>query len=518
MEGRPNSSDAQRVDTALSAQRLSVSFDGNKVLDAASLEVKRGSIHALLGQNGSGKSTLLKVLSGVYTPDPGAFLTIGGKQVSLPSSPDEIRRHGLAIVHQDLGLIPDMTVLENIRLRLFQTSWPWRISWRRERRLVEDAFERYGVSIPVSERVENLSTASRTVVAIVRALEEMGPTDQRNVLVLDEPTPHLTPDEVSWLFGLVKSIAGLGLGVILVTHRLEEVFEIGDEVTVLRDGKVALTSPVSALDPASLVGAVLGHTLSTFARPVESITTGDSAITLDYTRPSAKSFSVSAKKGEVLGITGLIGMGWEQIPYVLFGSSSHKTGTVTVEGKVVPLHQWTPKRAMDAGIALIPRDRSIQGSLPDFTLAENLTLVTLGQYFRNGLLHPRAERARSREVIDDFDVRPNNPSLQFRYLSGGNQQKAIVAKWWERTPRIILLDEPTQGIDIGARANIYQLIVQAAADGATVIITSVEYDELAKICDRVIVFLDGAPSVELAGDDVNAGAIAQACLHQNREN
>lgn len=496
----------------LELRDATVAFDGNTVLDGASLTVRNRTVHGLVGQNGSGKSTLLKVLSGVYAVATGATLTIGGRSVALPTTPDRVRRHGLAIVPQDLGLAPDLSVLESIRLRLFRTGWGGRISWKRERALARAALDRYGVRIPLDVKIRELSNASRTVVAVLRALEEMDSADERNVLVLDEPTPHLTPDEVRWLFGIVRTVADEGTGVILVTHRLEEVFDVCDDFTVLRDGRVVLTGPVADVERGSLTRALLGYELEatkTATRPIGIAEVA--AIRLEGSNGTV----IEIRRGEVLGVTGLIGSGWERVPYRVFGADFDADGQIVVGGVATPLRNWTPRRAMEAGLALIPRDRPVQGAVTDFTLVENLTLLTLGRYFRAGWLRTSAARRRSQELIAEFDIRPGNPDMQFRFLSGGNQQKAILAKWWERSPTVILLDEPTQGIDVGARAKIYQLLTAAAESGAAVLVASVEYDELAKICHRVVVYVAGSPRVELTGDQVTQEAIVHACYSED---
>lgn len=499
---------------ALRARALTVAFNGNRVLDSASLDVQPGTVHALLGQNGSGKSTLLKVLSGVYSPEPGGTLAIGGINVPLPTSPDQVRGHGLAIVHQDLGLAADLTVLENIRLRLFRTGAAWSISWRQERRLAAEALARYGVDIPVDRKVSEISPAERTVVAVVRALEEMSSAGRKNVLILDEPTPHLTRDEAVWLFQMVRTVAAEGTGVILVTHRLEEVFEVGDEVTVLRDGQVALTYPVQGLGQRDLTHAVLGRELTTFQRSDDAAALAGqqpAAAALHAQPPDCDPWKLEIRAGEILGVTGLIGSGWEPVPYVFFGADRNLPCTVDIGGTVTAIQRWTPRRAIAADIALIPRDRPTLGALNEFSLTENLTLLELGSYFRAGLLRPGEERHRAAELAAEFDIRPGDPDMQFRLLSGGNQQKALLAKWWQRHPKLILLDEPTQGIDVGARARVYELILAAANAGAAILIASVEYEELAKICTRVVVFRDGVPSVTLESDEVTQDAIAQAC-------
>lgn len=499
----------------LSARGFSKTFSGRTVLRDLDVDVYPGEIHGLLGQNGSGKSTFIKILAGYHSPDDGASLTIADKPVSLPLDPRTPHLLGLSFVHQDLGLVPEMTVLENLRVGSYETGFGWRIRWRRERQYVRDALRQFGLGhVSPDVEVRTLRDVERAMVAIVRALERLkGLT--RGVLVLDEPTAYLPRDGVERLFHAVRSAAAAGFGVLFVTHRLEEVRAVTNRVTILRDGLQVEAADTAALSERDLIERILGRALGELY-PTPHQMRGDVALTARNVRGSVvRSFSIDLNRGEIVGLTGLLGMGQEQVPHLLFGSQ-RATGEVRVGTRTVDLRRMTPHRAIDSGIALLPANRLRDGAAQEATVTENVTLPLLSTYFKGGVLRHRRERREVAAQLRQFQVVPPEPTRVFAKLSGGNQQKALLAKWFATRPQIFLLHEPTQGVDIGAKKQIFADIRDLAQAGGAVIIASVEYEDLAHLCDRVLVFRDGAVVAELRDDDLTEHRIVEQCFASER--
>jgi ribose transport system ATP-binding protein len=502
--------------TVLSARNVSKTFSGRTVLRSLDLDVRRGEVHGLLGQNGSGKSTFIKILAGYHAPDDGATLAVAGQPVALPLDPSEPHVLGLAFVHQDLGLVPEMTVLENLRVGSFETGFGWRIRWRRERQHVREALARFGLE-HVSPRAEigTLRDVERAMVAIVRALERVR-GHPGGLLVLDEPTAYLPRDGVERLFHAVRTAAAAGHGVLFVTHRLEEVRALTDRVTVLRDGAHVETADTASLNERELIGRILGRSLGDLY-PSAHHMRGEVALDVRGARGSVvRSFSLRAHRGEVVGLTGLLGMGQEQVPHLLFGSQRATAGELELDGRRRDLARMSPRQAIAAGIALLPANRLREGAAQAATMTENVTLPTLPAYFSGGVLNHRRERREVAAKLREFQVVPPEPGRVFAKFSGGNQQKALLAKWFATGPQILLLHEPTQGVDIGAKQQIFARIRDVAEAGGAVIIASVEYEDLAHLCDRVLVFRDGEVVAELSGGELTEHRIVEQCFASER--
>jgi len=502
--------------TVLSARSVSKTFSGRTVLRDLDLDVRPGEVHGLLGQNGSGKSTFIKILAGFHAPDDGATLEVAGSPVALPLDPSQPHVLGLSFVHQDLGLVPEMTVLENLRIRSFETGFAWRVRWRRERRYVREALARFGLG-HISPRAEiaTLRDVERAMVAIVRALEQLK-GQSGGLLVLDEPTAYLPRDGVDRLFDAVRTVAAAGHGVLFVTHRLEEVRALTDRVTILRDGAHVETAETAALGERDLIERILGRGLGELY-PGGHHMRGELALTADgVTGSVVRSFSLRLNRGEVVGLTGLLGMGQEQVPHLLFGSQRAAAGEITLGERRIDLARMSPRRAIAEGIALLPANRLREGAAQAATVTENVTLPTVSAYFRGGVLHHRRERRDVTAKMHEFQVVPPEPRRVFAKLSGGNQQKALLAKWFATRPRIFLLHEPTQGVDIGAKQQIFARIRDVAEAGGAVVIASVEYEDLAHLCDRVLVFRDGEVVAELRDADLTEHRIVEQCFASER--
>lgn len=489
---------------------MSKTFGGRRVLRDVDLRVIPGEIHALMGQNGSGKSTLIKILAGYHDPDPGAELKVGGQPVHLPLGPGGGERIGLSFVHQDLGLLDQGTVTENLRVGRYQTGHAWRVNWAAERRRTREALAGFDLDISPDASIASLSGVNRALVAILRALEQLADSPN-GILVLDEPTPYLPRDGVDQLFAAVRRVAERGLGVIFVTHRLEEVFALADTVSVLRDGSLVTTAPTMGLSERDLVRSILGFSVDDLY-PSEHESTERVVARVDgLSSGSVHDFSLDLREGEVVGVTGLVGMGWEEVPYLLFGASPATAGTMNLD-EPIDLTDLQPAKAMAAGVALVPGDRLRAGTVPSASVRENMTLSTLSDYFIGGVLRLGQERNAVEGFIDEFEIVPDDPSAPMGTLSGGNQQKVVVARWFARQPRLFVMHEPTQGVDVGARRGLFAKIRDIADTGVPILLASSEHQDLARLCDRVLVFRDGWAVSELHGAALTEERLIEQCF------
>ncbi len=494
---------------ALRLRGLSKTFGATRALDDVNLEVAAGEVHGLVGRNGSGKSTLIKILSGYHVPDAG-MLEIGGAAVPLPLPASEAYRHGLAFVHQDLGLLPDLSVMENIRIGRFNTGGGWRIKWKDERRLVADALERFGVRVSPDTLVGGLREVDRALVAIVRGLIDLR-AHEHGILVLDEPTAYLPRDSVEQLFSTVRNVAKAGTAVIFVSHRLDEVMDLSDHTTVLRDGRVVGTLDTAASTEEQLIELILGGELEDFYPEPSAPGTKVAVRISDLSGAVAESVSFDVHEGEILGLTGIAGAGYDEVPYLLFGAAPARSGTVTIGSTQLDHTELTPKVTMTAGMALLPADRQRSSGVGELTLTQNVSLPVLGSFFTGGRLRQRSERSKVAGLLTDYTVRPSIPEAKMSQLSGGNQQKALLAKWMQRNPPVLLLHEPTQGVDVGAKKDVFERLREATVAGAAVVFSSAEYEDLAHLCDRVLVFREGRIAATLSGADLTEDRIVEQC-------
>ena len=497
----------------LSLRNLSKSFGGTRALRGVDLDVLPGEAHGLLGENGSGKSTLIKILAGFHEPDSGELL-VDGEPVRLPLSTGQFRELGMSFVHQDLGLVESLSVLENLRVAEIASSRSrFGISWRSERARARETFERYGVRLDPSATVAALKPVERALLAIVRAIEEIRSVGRgHGLLILDEPTVFLPKEGVERLFSLVRDAAAAGTSILFVSHDLDEVREITDRVTVLRDGAVVGTVVTAETSETQFVEMIIGRQLAALGE-VHHADLTEKAVGVaveGLTGASVRDVSFEMHEGEVVGLTGLLGSGFEDVPHLLYGSRQAAAGLLTLRGIPIDLTRLQPAGAIEAGLALIPADRKTDGSVASLPVDENVALSVLDRYFNGVVLDRRRMRRETGKLMREFDVRPNDPSMPYGALSGGNQQKALLAKWFQTEPRLLLLDEPTQGVDVGARQQIYELIRTAAKErGMHVLCASSDYEQLASLCDRVLVFGRGRVWRELVGADVTKERIIE---------
>ena len=475
---------------------LSKTYPGQVALDRARLRVMPGDVHALVGQNGSGKSTLIKLLGGYVKADHGAKVRFGGQPVDLWAIDSDIRRR-IRIVHQDLGLVPTLSTVENLGLgRGYQTGAAGQIRWRNEVRRAQELLLAFGLAPDVRRPVAELSAAERAAVAIMRAVQDWDPT-QPGLLVLDEPTASLNRGEVDALFREIRRVASQGAGVLFVSHMLDEVLTLADRVTVLRDGRVVAAGvPVGDLDEQRLVELIVGRPISDLYPDSRHITGRPVLEAETVYGITLRGVGLKVHEGEVLGVAGLVGSGREEIAGALFGATPRFAGKLLVDKRKVFA---TPRDSIMAGVAYVPADRKSHGLDLQERLHQHIPLPRLGPVQSRFRLRHRAARSDAAEWAQRLDVQPPLLDRRMEKFSGGNQQKAVLARWLRTDPKVLLLDEPTQGVDVGAKAAIYREIRDAADHGMAVLVASSDAEELVHLCDRVLVFRAGSVAIELRG-------------------
>ena len=494
------------------------SFGGARALDGVDLTIMPGQVHGLLGENGSGKSTIIKVLAGYHVPDEGE-ISVNGTPVQLPLHRGHPQGLGFQFVHQDLGLIPSMTVTENLFLdEISQLRRRPFMSWRVMEERARIALDQYGLRFDPQAPVESLRPVERALLSISRALSAVQTrgSELPSLLVLDEPTVFLPATEVSSLFDFVRTFARDRSSVLFVSHDLDEVLQITDSVTVLRDGRVAgkrITRKTSAED---LVHLIVGHDLVPSVRTPTSFAGAEVRVRVDHLgTKSLQDVSFDLHHGEVLGITGLVGSGYEDVAPAVFGANRPAIGRMSFGESKVEFADFNPRRAMALGFAYVPGDRTTSGSIPSLTLAENLTSLVLGRHYNGFRIDRTALVGIARAAMEAYDIRPRHPDKEYSAFSGGNQQKALIAKWLLLEPEVLLLHEPTQGVDVGAREQIWK-VVRDSTTTSSVLCASSDYEQLAAICDRVLVVGHGRIVAELSGGDLTKERISDACVRGAR--
>ena len=489
----------------LTVDKISKSFPGVRALDDVSLNVRSGEIVALLGQNGCGKSTLVKILAGVYTAESGSVAVFGDDGVRRDS-------HGsLHFIHQDLGLVHTLSAVENFALG---REGGWRnvlpLRKRRERRAAEELISRFGVNVDVQCPVGELSAARRTIVAIARAMSGWSRPD--NVLVLDEPTASLNGEEVALLFGAIRQVASAGAGVVFISHRLDEVTELADRVVVLRDGKLVANQPAAGLNADSLAALITGHEASSLAgepAPAEMTSVDPVLSVRSLVGASVALLDLTVGRGEVLGIAGNTGSGRDNVGSLIYGATKRGAGMVRVNGRIIAPSISASRRA---NIALVPADRHAHGGVMTHTVTENLVLPDLRAFMRGIGLSRKRQDAEAQAWATRVNLQPRITERALGLFSGGNQQKMVIARWLRTAPDVLIVEEPTQGVDIGASEAIRQSIVDAAASGMAVLVTSSDNADLIRMCTRVLVMREGSVIAELRGADINEHRLTRECL------
>lgn len=493
--------------TVLKVEHASKAFAATQALDDVSLELKRGSVHALLGGNGSGKSTLIKLIAGVEQADAGLLEIRGQRHQLTAMTSTRAREAGLHFVHQQRSTFPELSVAENLSIgRGFETGFGRRVEWRHVRARAAAVLERFQIEADPGQPLAELGPATQTMVAIARALQDQD-ADGEGVLLLDEPTASLPAPEVSLLLAALRRYAAAGQAIVYVTHRLEEVFAVADRATLLRDGRVVDTVEPAALDHDALVELMMGRTVEQIER-LRGKREGRTILAAKGVAAGPLApLDLDVREGEIVGIGGLIGSGRSTLLKALFGVRPLESGEIWIDGEERRI--GTPPEAMAAGLAYVPEDRQADAAFPDLSVGENLSLTVIPDYWHRGMLNRRRERRDALGLFDSFLITAESERAPLRSLSGGNQQKVILARWLRRQPRILLLDEPTQGVDVGARAEIYELVHAAVAAGSAALIASSDFEELARVCDRVVVLCKGVAVAELEGEGLDADRIAR---------
>jgi len=477
--------------TALTVRGLSKTYAGNLALDSLFLQVRPGEIHALLGGNGSGKSTAVKILAGVEPADPGGEIVVGDVTAGVSDwTPARAHAAGLRFVHQQPAVFPDLTVAENLALGAeFPKGIGGRVDWSALNARTQELLERYQIHATPKTPLLMLRAADRARVAIVRALQDRDEADS-GVLVLDEPTAALPDAEVELLLESLRGYAAAGQTILYISHRLDEVLSVADRVTVLRDGRKVDTVETKDLTEATLIELIVGRPLDRVFPPPATEVTEDAALSArGLAGGPLRGVDLTLRRGEVLGIAGLLGSGRSELLRMIFGAYPIDAGTMTLEGK--PYNPLFPDAAMKSGVAYVPEDRQAEGLLQGCSVRQNLSAGSSSDYFHRLLWRHKHERADSQRSISDFLIRLVSDQQPIETLSGGNQQKVVIARWLRRKPKVLLLDEPTQGVDVGARAEIYQLVRKATARGTSVLLVVSEPEELAHSSDRVAILRGG---------------------------
>lgn len=507
----------------LRVERISKTFAGVKALDDVSLEIYSGEVLAIVGQNGCGKSTLVKILAGIHRADPGGLVQTRSEDGELVAVDSGQKARSVHFIHQDLGLLPMLSTTENLSLGTHlgrKALLPLRRAT--EQRQAASVLRSFGVLIDVCAPVATLSAAERAIVAIARAMHGWARPD--NVLVLDEPTTAFHAHEVQRLFVAVRRAAANGAGIIFISHRLQEVRELADRVVALRDGRVVACAHAPEMDERSMVDAIVGATLTTPERPTAT-REGPVKITatahqspqvplltvegLAGKRARQVSFSVGA--GEIVGFSGVLGSGREELLGLVYGREKPACGTVRMDGRLLP--SGDIPACIAHGMAYVPADRQREGGISLMSMRENLTLPSIGSLRRFMLgVDRRREMEQSVQWAYAIGLRPPQPDRRFGTFSGGNQQKIVLAKWLRTTPRLLLLDEPTQGVDVGAKSVIYRLVRAAADEGAAVVLCSSDAKEVAFLCDRAFVMQDGAITGQLSGSSLSEANLLNLSL------
>lgn len=496
---------------ALRTEQLSKSFPGTRALSNVNLSVRRGEIVALLGGNGSGKSTLIKLLAGVHRADPGGTIVVGSSITDAEQwSPAHARSANLRFVHQSLGLFADLTVAENIAIGRGFERRALRIDWAATRRHSQSVLERFHAQAAPGTVVSDLRPADQTMVAIARALQDQEGAHEA-ILLLDEPTAALPASEVAVLHDALRRYRAAGQTIIYVSHRLDEVHAIADRVAVLRDGELIASVAANETTERELVMLVTGRRSTEGAKPEQS--TSDRAVSVS--QPDRVVISglcagplndvdLRLARGEIVGVAGLLGSGRTTLLRALFGDVRSR-GDVRIDDQVHDFDR--PAQAMAAGLAYLPEDRARDGAFDGLSVQANLSAAVVPTYWRRCRLHRRSERDDARRLIGQYSIRAASEADPIGSLSGGNQQKVMLARWMRREPRVLLLDEPTQGVDVGARADIHALLEDLSARGTAILVVSSDFAELTSLCHRVIVLRNGRVAASLLRSELSVGLL-----------
>ncbi len=494
-----------RTVPALEMRGIGKRFPGVLALENVDLTLEPGKVHALMGENGAGKSTLIKIMAGVYPKDAGT-MRIRGRDVELKSPRDSLKE-GIKVVFQEIALIAEFTVAENIFLEGYPKAKGGSIDWRKVNKDAAALFDRIGFNVDPAARTGSLPVSQQQMVEIARALAH-----EASVVVMDEPTSSLTPTEVELLFTVIRRLTKLGIAVVYVSHKLDEVFEIADTVTVLRDGRHISTKPIGEHTHATLIQDMIGRRIDNLFPRQRGAASSKVALSVGglSTARKLKDISFEAHAGEVLGFFGLMGAGRTELAKAIVGYDPITAGTIIVDGQPLSPHNTTT--GVRLGIGLLSEDRKTEGLMAELPVLQNASLASLKRFTRNGFVDTRQERAAVQEYVDRFRVKTPSLFQQIKNLSGGNQQKVLISRWLMRGLKVIVVDEPTRGIDVGAKAEIFALIDRLAGEGLAVVMMTSEMPELLGLSDRICVMCEGRLTATLSREEATQERILDAAI------
>ena len=489
----------------LHLDRITKSFAGARALQGVSFDLRAGEVHALVGENGAGKSTLIKIVTGAERPDSGSIV-VGGTRVP-EMDPSTSRRLGIAPIYQQPALFPHLTVAENIALALEGRGGLRRVDWARRHARAAELLGRIGSSLDPERLVDSLSMPEQQLVEIAKAIG-----GDARIVLMDEPTASLTDREVESLYAVIGLLRERGAGVIYISHRLEEVFAVADRITVLRDGRTVGTYDAREIDRPGLIQLMVGREISAVF-PKRPVVPGDAALEirdLSNTAAGLRGISLTVRRGEILGLAGLVGSGRTQLAETIFGLTPADGGTILVHGR--PVRIASPAEAIREGIAYVPEDRRHHGVILDMPIAANTTLASLRRVAPRGLIDRAAERAHAESYVQRLRIRTPSALAEAGTLSGGNQQKVALARWLSTDPSILILDEPTQGVDVGSKAEIHALMQSLVERGLAILMISSELPEILGMSDRIAVMRAGSVRGTLARGEATQAAILSLAL------
>jgi ribose transport system ATP-binding protein len=466
------------------------SFPGVKALDGVSFDLRTGEVHALLGENGAGKSTLVKIVCGVYRPDAGE-IRLDGEPVAI-ADPTHAQALGISPVHQELHLETYLTVAENIFLGRQPTGRFGLIDYRRMNREAADLLHRLGVALDPEATVGSLSVAQRQIIAIARAI-----STKARIVIFDEPTSSLTERETNLLFDTIARLRAEGLGIVYISHRMEEIFRVCDRVTVLRDGRFVASKPVADTDMRDLIGMMIGRDLGDLFRK-QPARIGEPVLEVEGLTKDGllHDVSFSVRRGEIVGVAGLVGAGRTELARAIFGDLPFDEGAIRIAGKPLP-PRHSSRRAIRAGVGLVPEDRKEQGLVTGLSVRHNISMAMLRALSRLNVLSARREKRLAETYVQKLAIKTPSIDQKATFLSGGNQQRVVVAKWLATEPKLLIVDEPTRGVDVGAKAEIHELLCNLAKDGMAIMMISSDLPEVLAMSDRVLVMREGRIAADL---------------------
>jgi ribose transport system ATP-binding protein len=483
------------VNELIEMHNISKAFSGNQVLKNVQFEISKGEIHALMGENGAGKSTLMKILTGIYSRDTGDIL-VSGKPVEF-NNPKEAEQAGIAVIHQELNILPDLTVTENLflgREKTYGKTGVLKTSLMKKE--AKATLKELGLDIDVDTPASQLSVGKQQIIEIAKAL-----STSAEVIIMDEPTAALTDREITTLFEMIGKLKAKGVAFVYISHRMEEIFAICDRITILRDGSYVATERISETSFERVVQLMVGRELGE-RFPERNAVIGQEKLVVSglCRKDHFKDISFTVHAGEVVGFAGLMGAGRTEVVQTLFGYCHPTAGTIKLDGKNITIRN--PREAIHHGIGYVSEDRKSEGLITDFTVAENMSLPNLGRLSSNGIMRKEKEDSLVADMIERLRIRTSGGSQQVKSLSGGNQQKVVIAKWLGIDPQVLILDEPTRGVDVGAKKEIYSIMNSLAERGVAIILVSSELPEIIGLADRVLVLHEGKLKANIEKQDM----------------